>query len=81
MIRLYVLDVDDFRPIIRLAAETENVRVERHGNYAVITTDVPLVIDRRATGVRHAIWYSAVAGVTGGRITEQDKDALRVQPF
>jgi hypothetical protein len=37
-------------------------------------------LDRRATGCRHAVWYSSVAGLRGARITQHDKDALRVEP-
>ena len=39
------------------------------------------MIDRRATGCRHAVWYSAVGGIArDSRITQHDKDALRVEP-
>ena len=41
----------------------------------------PIVIDRRATGCRHAVWYSSVAAVArDSRIVQHDKDALRVEP-
>ncbi len=39
------------------------------------------MIDRRSTDCRHAVWYSAVAGVSrDAHITQHDKDALRVEP-
>ena len=39
------------------------------------------MIDRRATGCRHAVWYSSIAGVArDSRIVQHDKDALRVEP-
>lgn len=37
-----------------------------------------IVIDRRATGCRHAVWYSTIAGLLGSRIVQHDKNALRV---
>jgi hypothetical protein len=37
-----------------------------------------IVIDRRAAGCRHAVWYSAVAGLQGARIVQHDKNALRL---
>ncbi|MBC3191272.1 hypothetical protein H7X46_09390 [Pseudonocardia sp. C8] len=37
-----------------------------------------IVIDRRATGCRHAVWYSALAGLQQARVAQHDKDALRV---
>jgi hypothetical protein len=37
-----------------------------------------IVIDRRATGCRHAVWYSALAGLQNARVLQHDKNALRV---
>jgi hypothetical protein len=37
-----------------------------------------IVIDRRATGCRHAVWYSALAGLQEARVAQHDKNALRV---
>jgi len=81
MTALYLLDVPENTPLAKVAAEDPEVTVDRIGPYFEITADGPIVIDRRATGCRHAVWYSAVAGVArGSRITRHDKDALRVEP-
>jgi hypothetical protein len=54
---------------------------EKRSPYFEITADGAITIDRRATGCRHAVWYSAVAGVPrNSRITQHDKNALRVEP-
>ena len=37
-----------------------------------------IIIDRRATGCRHAVWYSALAGLEAARVAQHDKNALRV---
>ena len=37
-----------------------------------------IVIDRRATGCRHAVWYSALAGLQDARVVQHDKNALRL---
>lgn len=37
-----------------------------------------IVIDRRSTGCRHAVWYSALAGLQHARVVQHDKNALRV---
>ena len=37
-----------------------------------------IVIDRRATGCRHAVWYSALAGLEAARVAQHDKNALRL---
>lgn len=81
MSTLYVLDVPENTAVAKVAAEDATVTVGQLGPYFVITADGPVVIDRRATGCRHAVWYSCVAGVAReDRITQHDKDALRVEP-
>jgi hypothetical protein len=37
-----------------------------------------VTIDRRATGARHAVWYSGVAALRDAKVVQFDKDALRV---
>ncbi|MBN9098688.1 MULTISPECIES: hypothetical protein [unclassified Pseudonocardia] len=81
MTTLYVLDVPENTPLAKVAADDPDVTVGRIGPYFEIVAEGPIVIDRRATGCRHAVWYSSVAGVSrGSRIAQHDKDALRVEP-
>ena len=81
MTALYVLDVPETTPLVKVAAENPEITVSRIGPYFEITAPGPITIDRRATGCRHAVWYSAVAGVArGSAITQHDKDALTVEP-
>ncbi|GAB3576238.1 hypothetical protein GCM10027445_39920 [Amycolatopsis endophytica] len=81
MSTLYVLDVPENTPVAKVAAEDPAVTVGRIGPYFEISAAGTIVIDRRATGCRHAVWYSAVGGVArDSRITQHDKDALRVEP-
>lgn len=77
---LFVLDVPEFSPLAAVAARDSEVSVRKVGPYFEIRKRGDIVIDRRATGCRHACWYSAVAGVRNGRIAQFDKDALRVVP-
>jgi hypothetical protein len=56
-----------------------DVTVARLGNYFAVKSAQPIVIDRRQTGVRHAVWYSCIAGLRGCRISQWDKDALRFE--
>lgn len=76
--RIYVLEVPENEGFVKVAAEDPIVTVDKVGPYFRITAVVDLVIDRRATGCRHAVWYSAVAGLENSIIVQQDKDALRV---
>lgn len=81
MTRFYVLDVPENGPLAEVAAACADVSVNRIGPYIEIRAAGPIVIDRSATGCRHAVWYSAVAGVShDSRITQHDKHALRVEP-
>jgi hypothetical protein len=77
---LYVLDVPENVTVAEVAGQAPDVTVSRIGPYFEISAPGPIVIDRRATGCRHAVWYSCVAGLRASAITQQDKDALRVDP-
>jgi hypothetical protein len=78
-LRLFVLDVPENTSVAKVAAQSAEVRVDKMGPYHVIESDAPIVIDRRETGCRHAVWYSCVAGLAGCRIVQWDKDALRAE--
>ncbi|TCK22011.1 hypothetical protein [Pseudonocardia endophytica] len=80
MTALYVLDVPENTGIAKLASRDTTVTVGRIGPYFAITSDATIVIDREASGCRHAVWYSAVAGVGDGEIVQHDKIALRIEP-
>ncbi|SFO35994.1 hypothetical protein [Actinomadura madurae] len=80
MTTLFVLDVPENVPLVEVAGRDPAVSVGRVGPYYRITSPGAIVIDRRATGCRHAVWYSSVAGLGAARITQHDKDALRVEP-
>ncbi|MFJ9779559.1 hypothetical protein ACIRSS_08245 [Amycolatopsis sp. NPDC101161] len=81
MTAFYVLDVPENTAVAKIAAEDAAVTVGRIGPYFEISATGPIVVDRRATGCRHAVWYSCVGGVArDSRITQHDKDALRVEP-
>jgi hypothetical protein len=77
---LYILDVPENVPVVKVAAQDTAVTVDKVGPYFAVTSPATIVIDRRATGCRHAVWYSSVAGLAGARITQWDKDALRLEP-
>lgn len=57
------LEVPENTALAKIAAEDAEVTVGRIGPYFEISAAGPIVVDRRATGCRHAVWYSAVAGV------------------
>ena len=79
MARFYVLEVPENEGVVTVASRDPMVTVDQVGPYFRISADGTIVIDRRATGCRHAVWYSAVAGLENSVITQHDKDALRVE--
>jgi hypothetical protein len=79
MSTFFVLDVPENSTVPQIAARDEIVAVDKVGPYFRITSPGAILIDRRATGCRHAVWYSLVAGLMDSRITQYDRDALRVE--
>jgi hypothetical protein len=77
MASVIVLNTPENQAFTKVAEESEQVRVRELGPYVQLEADEEVVVDRRATGVRHAVWYSAVAGLDGMRIVQWDKDAFR----
>lgn len=73
---VYILDVPENRPVVEIADGDPRTTVGRVGPYFVVACDESFSIDRRATGCRHAVWYSCVAGLDGFRIAQWDKDRL-----
>jgi hypothetical protein len=77
----FLLDVPENTAVAEVAAKDPTVTVGRIGPYFAISAPGPIVVDRRSTGCRHAVWYSCIAAVApDSRITRHDKDALRVEP-
>lgn len=79
MTTLFILDVPENTPVVDVANRDAAVTVDHVGPYFRIASESPIIIDRRATGCRHAVWYSSVAGLGRSRITQWDKDAMRIE--
>lgn len=78
MARFYVLQVPENEGVVSVASADPAITVDQVGPYFRLSAPADIVIDRRATGARHAVWYSAVAAIEGSKIIQHDKDALRV---
>ncbi len=79
MTSLYILDVPENHGVARVAADCPGVITRMVGPYFEFTRDGEIVVDRRATGARHAVWYSTIAGLRNARIAQHDKNALRLE--
>lgn len=80
MTTLFVLDVEDFRPLAEVASKDPDLAVRRRGPYFVVTGPGAIAIDRDATGTRNAVWFSSVAAVVGGQIATWGKTKLVIEP-
>lgn len=78
MNRIYMLDVPENEGILAAARTIPGVEVTEVGPYFAVCSEEPIIVDRRSTGVRHAVWYSWVAGLDGWRITRWDKNGLEL---
>ncbi|RPA59041.1 hypothetical protein QNM97_21475 [Gordonia sp. L191] len=80
MIDLYILDVPENAGIVTLAHADASLSTSMVGPYYRIhTEESSLEFDRKATGCRHAVWYSAIAGLAGGTVVVLDKHMMRVE--
>ncbi|MGY2876175.1 hypothetical protein ACVW00_003365 [Marmoricola sp. URHA0025 HA25] len=79
-VTLFVLDVEDFRPLAEVAAKDRDVDVVKRGPYYEVSSDGVIEIDRDATGCRNAVWFSSVAAVRSGHVSQWDKAVLRITP-
>jgi hypothetical protein len=76
---VFIVDVPEFEPIWqRACAEAGDVELHRVGHYIELRFPESIVIDRAATGARHAVWYSCVGALRNARVVQFDKDALRI---
>lgn len=78
MTRMYVLGVPENEGVVKVAGMDPAISIDNVGPYFRISCDGDIVIDRRATGCRHAVWYSVIAGLEQSKVVQHDKDFLRV---
>lgn len=76
---IFVLNVEEFLPMIERAREQVGVGVHRgpHG-YTRISSEVELRFNRKALGFKPAVWYGALTGGMVGKIEEFSRDELRI---
>lgn len=76
---LFVLNVEEFRPLVERAREQAGVTVtDGPAGYIRISSDGELRFNRKALGFKPAVWYGALTGGLVGRIAEFSRDELRI---
>jgi hypothetical protein len=76
---IFVLNVEEFRPLVERAREQQGVTVVAGpAGYTRISSDVELRFNRKALGFKPAVWYGSLTGGLIGRIAEFSRDELHI---
>lgn len=77
---VFVLDVEEFRPLVTAARAMSGVAVDGPiQGYIRITAPHAIEFNRKALGFKPALWYGAMTGGMVGRIVEFGRDTLRIE--
>ncbi|VVE45139.1 glyoxalase [Pandoraea capi] len=79
-LHIFVLNVPEFATFAQTAREMASCRVETAGDYTVISSDVPIAFERRALGLKPAVWYGLFTGGLDGQIESYGRDTVRIAP-
>ncbi|MGW4160213.1 hypothetical protein [Streptomyces sp. NPDC004788] len=75
---IYILDIPEFEPILRTARIAGMDQEDLDGYVKVSTSDPEVVLERRHTDVRPAVWFAALTGGLEGQIVRFDFDVLHL---
>jgi hypothetical protein len=80
-IRIYVLDVPEFAPLVEAARAQADCKVSQPiPGYTAIDAWAPIEFSRKQLGFKPAVWYGIFTGGLRGRIECFDRDKVRVAP-
>jgi catechol 2,3-dioxygenase-like lactoylglutathione lyase family enzyme len=79
-LQLFVLNVPEFAALIEAARKLPECHVEDRGDYTLLSAAGPLSFERRALGLKPAVWYGLFTGGLHGRIEHYDRDVVRIAP-
>jgi catechol 2,3-dioxygenase-like lactoylglutathione lyase family enzyme len=79
-LQIFVLNVPEFASLIEAARKLAGCRVEERGDYTEISAAGPVSFERRALGLKPAVWYGLFTGGLNGRIERYDRDVVRIAP-
>ena len=79
-LQIFVLNVPEFASLTEAARGLPSCRVENLGDYTVISSDVPIAFERRALGLKPAVWYGLFTGGLDGHIESYERDVVRIAP-
>ena len=76
---IFVLDVEEFLPLVQHARERQDLRVTgpRKGYWSIAGNN-ELRFSRRELGFKPAVWNGALTGGLLGQVVQFDKATLRI---
>ena len=76
---IFVLDVEEFSPIVRDAGQRPELRLSGPANgYWRIEADEEICFVRKKLGFKPAVWNGALTGGLIGDVAQFDNDILRI---
>lgn len=80
-LHIYVLNVPEFSSLIDAARAMPACQLTVDGDYTVISSETPVAFERRALGLKPAVWYGLFTGGLDGRIESFERDVVRIAPY
>lgn len=79
MVVLYVLDVEEFLPIVETVRRNSECTITKSNKgYYKIVSSTEIVLNRRAMNMKPAVWYGLFTGGMNGEIAEFGREEVRV---
>jgi hypothetical protein len=79
MVVLYVLDVQEFLPIVETARKMSGCTISKSDKgYYKIVSPTEIVLNRKAMNMKPAVWYGLFTGGMNGEIAEFGREEVRV---
>jgi hypothetical protein len=76
---LFVLDVNEFRPLVEAARKRGGISIDGpKAGYYRLSTDGDLTMDRADTGMIEAVWFGAFTAGFKGATLEVDSTRFRI---
>jgi hypothetical protein len=77
---IFVLDVEEFAPLVHCAREMPTTEVSGPcQGYLRIASSSHIEFSRKQLGFKPAVWYGALTGGLVGHIVEFSRDTLRIE--
>lgn len=80
-VRVFVPRVDEFSSLIRSAEQHPDCKILAGKDYDMIQASGPIEFERKALGLKPALWYGMFTGGLHGRIERFDRDVVRLVPL